>query len=264
MSSDLYPCPFCGSHEWEGEKQRLSVVSDHSSHVVYCLCGSSGPVKDTKEEAIAAWNNREGCDRQPGWNPFRVGGNGVGVSLKGSLESMEISTILQILSLDQKTGILRFTRGQQKGAICFRNGQIVAASGDQWKRLGDILFSTGLIAAEELEGAAETAKSSGRRLGEVLLDLGYIDQETLRELVRLQIHEAVLDLFFWREGQFEYQDCEVDIDQRAIGEVNIMELILRGASQVDESKTDRKNAPWQADQDRPVMGTNEDPPLRQE
>jgi hypothetical protein len=236
MSSELYPCPVCGAPEWEGDKQRLSLLSDNSVYVIHCLCGASGPVKDTKEEAIAAWNGWEGCDRQRRWNPFRVPTNGVDVDLKGNLKSMGIATLLQILSLENKTGILQFNRGQLKGAICFRNGQIVAASGDQWKRLGEMILGAGLISAEKLEDAVETAKRSGKRLGEVLLDLSYIDHNTLRELVRLQIREAVLDLFLWREGQFEYQDCEVDIDQRQIGETNIMELILKGVSRLDESE----------------------------
>ncbi len=235
MSSELYPCPFCGSPEWEGDKQRLSLVSDNSSYVIYCLCGSSGPVKDSKEEAIAAWNNREGCDRRSRWNPFRVPRNDFGVGLNGSLKSMGIATLLQLLSLDNKTGILQFNRGQLKSAICFRNGQIVAASGDQWKRLGEMILSAGLIPAEKVEQAVAVAKKSGKRLGEVLLSLGYISHDTLRRLIRQQIRDAVLDLFLWREGDFEYQDCDVDFDQRGIGETNLMELILEGVKRVDES-----------------------------
>jgi Lar family restriction alleviation protein len=236
MSSDLYPCPFCGSHEWEGDKRRLSLVSDNSSYVIYCLCGSSGPVKDTKEEAIDAWNNREGCELRPAWNPFRVPKNGFGVDFKGNLKSMGIATLLQILSLENKSGILQFNRGQLKNAICFRNGQIVAASGNEWKRLGEMILGAGLIPPAKLEEAIETARRSGRRLGEVLLSLGFIGHNTLRELIRRQIREAVLDLFLWREGYFEYQDCDVDIDQRGIGETNIMELILEGVRRLDESE----------------------------
>jgi hypothetical protein len=149
---------------------------------------------------------------------------------------MGIATLLQILSLENKSGILQFNREQLKSAIYFRNGHIVAASGNQLKRLGEMILSAGLIPAEKLEDAVETAKRSGKRLGEVLLDLGHIGPTTLRELIRLQIREAVFDLFLWREGQFEYQDCDVDIDERGIGETNIMELILEGARRLDESE----------------------------
>ncbi len=236
MSSELYPCPFCGSDEWESDTRRLALVSDNSSYVIYCLCGASGPVKDTKDEAVASWNSREGCDRHSVWNPFRVSSNGFGVDFKGNLRSMGIATILQILSLENKSGILQFSCGQLKSAICFRNGQIVAASGNEWKRLGEMILSAGLIPAEKLEQAIETAKRSGKRLGEVLVSLGYISHDALRDLIRRQIREAVSDLFLWREGQFEYQDCDVDIDQRGIGETNMMELILEGLRRLDESE----------------------------
>jgi Lar family restriction alleviation protein len=198
MSSELYPCPFCGFQEWEGDKRQLSLVSDNSSHVIYCRCGASGPVKDTKEEAIAEWNGRAGCKRQPLWNPSQVPRNDSGVELKGNLRSMGIATLLQILSLENKSGILQFNRGQLKSTIYFRNGHILAASGNQLKRLGEMILSAGLIPAEKLEDAVETAKRSGKRLGEVLLDLGHIGPTTLRELIRLQIREAVFDLFLWR------------------------------------------------------------------
>jgi Lar family restriction alleviation protein len=236
VSSELYPCPFCGSHECEGDRRWLSLVSDNSSYVIYCLCGASGPVKDTKEEAIAEWNSRQGCDRHPLWDPFRVSKNGFGVDFKGNLRSMGIATILQILSLENKSGVLQFNRGQLKNAICFQNGQIVAASGNEWKRLGEMILSAGLIPAEKLEQAIETAKRSGKRLGEVLVSLAYISHDALRDLIRRQIREAVSDLFLWREGQFEYQDCDVDIDQLGIGETNIMELILEGLRRLDESE----------------------------
>jgi Lar family restriction alleviation protein len=234
MPGELYPCPFCGSHEWEGDKRRLSLVSDNSSYVIYCLCGASGPVKDTKEDAISEWNARQGCERQPLWNPFRVPKNGIDVDFRGHIKSMGIATLLQILTLENKSGILLFSRGQFKNAICFRNGHIVAASGNEWKRLGEIILNAGLIPVERLEHAIETAKRSGRRLGEVLLGLGYIGQDALRNLIRNQIREAVLDLFLWREGQFEYQDCDVDIDERGVSETNVMELILEGVRRMDE------------------------------
>jgi hypothetical protein len=192
-------------------------------------------VKDTKNEAIASWNSREGCDRHPVWNPFRVSSNGFGVDFRGNLKSMGLATLLQILSVENKSGILQFNRGQLRTAICFRNGQIVAASGNTWKRLGEMILSAGVVPAEKLEQAVAVAEKSGKRLGEVLISLGYISHETLRALVCVQIREAVLDLFLWREGDFEYQDCDVDFDQRGIGETNLMELILEGVKRFDES-----------------------------
>lgn len=234
MVSELHPCPFCGSGEFQGDKRRLSLVSDNSSFVIYCLCGASGPVKDTREEAVAGWNTRPGEERYRLWNPFRLPRNCFSIDLRGNLKSMGIATLLQILALENKSGILQFNRGSLRSAMCFRNGQIIAASGNEWKKLGEMILSGGLISPEKLEEALQGSKKTGKRLGEVLLALGYISHIALKELIRRQIREAVLDLFLWQEGHFEYQDCPVDFDQRGIGEINIMELILEGARRIDE------------------------------
>jgi hypothetical protein len=191
-------------------------------------------VRDTKEGAVAAWNTRSDDEHYRLWNPFRLPRNGFSIDFRGNLKSMGIATLLQLLSLENKSGILQFNRGPLRSAVCFKNGQIIAASGNECKRLGEMIVSSGLISPEKLKKALEGSKKSGKRLGEVLVALGYINHITLKEFIRRQIREAVLDLFLWREGQFEYQDCPVEFDQRGIGDIDIMKLILEGARRIDE------------------------------
>ena len=47
------------------------------------------------------------------------------------------------------------------------------------KRMGDILIKEDVINLDQLKNAIEEQKSSGRRLGETLLNLGYIDENQL-------------------------------------------------------------------------------------
>lgn len=55
MSEELKSCPFCGSDD---------LYIPHPEHVfawILCnACDTEGPVKNTKEEAITAWNTRAG------------------------------------------------------------------------------------------------------------------------------------------------------------------------------------------------------------
>jgi hypothetical protein len=88
-----------------------------------------------------------------------------------------LPTILQILSTDNRTGVLHFEQGQAIRAICLKDGKIVAASGRERQRLGQILYDRGLISQEQLEEALEKTKEEKKRLGEVLLDLGYINED---------------------------------------------------------------------------------------
>ena len=52
MSEEIKPCPFCGSEDVE-------VFSNYGRYFVTCCdCGSEGPNKEGKEEAIKGWNQR--------------------------------------------------------------------------------------------------------------------------------------------------------------------------------------------------------------
>ncbi len=56
----LKPCPFCGARESD-EDFPLSVVRyiGIDTCMVYCeRCGASGAERDSREEAIEAWNRR--------------------------------------------------------------------------------------------------------------------------------------------------------------------------------------------------------------
>ncbi len=78
------------------------------------------------------------------------------------------------------------------------------------------------------------ARKSGRMLGEVLLAMGYIEMNALKEVVRQQVQEAVLDLFFWKDGFFEYRDCIVEFDEDGFQEINTMEIVMESARRIDE------------------------------
>lgn len=222
-------CPFCG-RIW------MSIAAFPSGQfVVTCLCGANGPKEKTKEEAVKAWNTR---DRHLLWNPFRLSirfpEEIQSVDFKGNLSSIDLATVLQMLCSKEKTGILQISKGVTKSAICLRNGNIVAASDSNGLRLGQILFKNGMISHKKLKEALKTAKSSGKMLGEVLLFMKYINEDTLKDVVQQQIQEAVLELFFWKEGAFEYRDCTVESNEKSIKEINTMEIIMESVRRMDE------------------------------
>jgi hypothetical protein len=129
---------------------------------------------------------------------------------------------------------LQFVQGNRIRSIYIRDGRIVAASGREGLRLGQILYDKGLISRELLQEALDKARETSKRVGEVLLDLGYIEENRLKELIRYQIREAVLDISFWVEGDFEYRDCPVEFDKRGVEDVSTMGIILEAVARRDE------------------------------
>ena len=235
LKESLRPCPFCGSGEHEDDRTCLKIIPDSQGYYsVVCWCGTSGPIRESEREAISGWNRREYSDRQTVWNPFDSSKSLVALDFKGNLKSIGLSTILQILSSDNKTGILQFSSGHKKRAICLKEGKIIAGSGQPGLQLGQILYQKGLISPETVLQVLDKAKQAGKRMGEMLLALGYLEEDTLKELIHHQVREVVFDLLGWTEGDFHYQDCQVEFDDVVVEDINAIQLLLESAVRKDE------------------------------
>jgi len=235
LNENLVPCPFCGGKQYRDDKVGLKAVKGSAGRfAVLCSCGCSGPRRNSEEMAITAWNERDASNQCSPQQPSELSFSTTVVDLKGNLKSLELSTILQMLSAENKTGILYFTQDQAIRAVCFKDGKIVAASGKEGQRLGQILHDKGLISEKQLEEGLKKAKESGKRVGEALLDLEYINEANLKDLVRYQIREALSDISLWAEGDFEYLECPVEFDERGIHDINTMGIILEAVAKRDE------------------------------
>ncbi len=239
MNKFIKTCPFCAA----------DVTEDHVIYTeldetcigffkVACSCGATGPMADRKDQAVKKWNERLGSNQTMRWDPFNTQIHMPDFSKRadfsGNLESIGPSAIIQILSSENKTGILFLTLGETKSAVCFKDGRIIAARGNKEQRLGEILLEKGLISHEKLHKALKIASKSQMRIGEVLLEMGYIKEETLKEIVSHQIRKAVSELFLWKEGSFTYRDYPVNFDEQIISQINTLEVILEASRRVDE------------------------------
>ena len=232
---DFQSCPFCDADECGDEGVRLRLLSTSDGYfAVTCYCGATGPVRDSKEKAIEAWNRRDFSKGDAAQYWFNSSLTPAQVGLRGNLQSFDFSMVLQIVSKGEKTGVLYFRQGEDVRALHLRDGNLIAACGSEGLRLGQIGCGKGFISQEQLQEVLVEAKKSGRRMGEVLLDLAYINEDDLKELIRYQIREIVLELSCWKEGDFEFRDYPVEFDERGIEDINIMRIILEAAARRDE------------------------------
>ena len=235
QKKDFRSCPYCGSAEHGDEGVRLRLTSPSDGHfAVICFCGAAGPIRDSEEKAIGAWNTRDYSDGHSAQHSLSVLPASASASLKGNLKSFEFPMVLQFMSSANKTGVLHLRQGQEVRALYFRDGKIIAANGNEGLRLGQIGFVKGLISQIQLQAALVKVKKTGRRMGEVLLDLDYINEDELKELIRHQIQETVVELSLWNEGDFEFRDNPVEFDERGIEDINTMRMILKATVRKDE------------------------------
>jgi Lar family restriction alleviation protein len=235
FNDDMKPCPFCGTNVNNNNVVLSNTLElTNNRFAVVCSCGAHGPAENSEEKAKKAWTIRHSIHELLPWNPFPVSKKLATADFKGNLESVNLSSILQMLSSEKKTGILKIVNGEKRSAICLKSGKIIAASCNWGLQLGQILLDNGLISRENLQKSLEGAKEYGKPLGEVLLSTGYVGHHALMEAIRFQINEIAMDILFWKEGEFQYRDCILKFDKAGVEEISTITILFEATLKHDE------------------------------
>ena len=130
------------------------------------------------------------------------------MSLNGDIKTFSVSAIGRMIHSENKTGVLQVTSGVYSTSIYFKNGKIAFISDDLTAdlSLGSLLKADNIISAEDIHKSLDMAKTTGKRLGAVLLDQGYISQNRLSNVLRHQFKEVLAKVLSWEEGVFNYSD----------------------------------------------------------
>ncbi|MGE5277401.1 MAG: DUF4388 domain-containing protein [Acidobacteriota bacterium] len=166
------------------------------------------------------------------------------MGISGNLNTMQLSELLQWLSLGQKTGTLLIEgRGVEK-RIYFQNGRInSSSSSDQREYLGHFLVSHGYITEEELKMAMEVQEESNILLGKILVMINAISETDLLRLMRKKAEESIYDVFLWEAGNFEFVDGELPELKMVPLSLDVTGIIMEGLRRYDEWKRIRVEVP---------------------
>jgi len=167
------------------------------------------------------------------------------MAIKGSLKEASLPDVIQLLFLGRRSGCLSVADRQRHGSIFFEEGWIVYASiVNRRDRLGDMLLATGTVTRAQLDQVLEMQHTApGRRIGDLLVNLGILAPEGLRRFVRLQIEEAVYSLFGWNTGTFSFEAGVTPDAEDVLERINPESLLLEGARRVDEWSLIEKKIP---------------------
>ncbi len=171
------------------------------------------------------------------------------MTLKGNLEVLNLSDIFQSLSLNQHTGTLRVTDGKREKLIYFAQGEITLLSSDKKLMIGEMLVASGKISQEDLDYALAQQKRTKKRLGEILVEEGFVTEDDVVEVVRRQIEEEIYDLFLWKKAEFEFliDYCPDKLKSPAYNvtklQFNTNSLIMEALRRLDEWELISKEIP---------------------
>jgi Domain of unknown function (DUF4388) len=157
------------------------------------------------------------------------------MAIQGTLKTMSLTDLLQFLAASRKSGTLKFDRGNVSKQVYFENGLIVGSkSNDPREYLGQVLLHYGKVDEGQLQAAREVQRTSGARLGEVLVQQGFLSEEEVLDILKTRTLDAIYDLFVWNEGEFQFYDDEPLPSDLIVIEVEPTTVIMEGIYRLDE------------------------------
>jgi len=148
---------------------------------------------------------------------------------------MSLVDLLQFLAAGRKSGTLKFDCGKITKQVYFKNGMIVGSkSNDPREYLGQVLLHYGKVDDAQLKAAREVQRTSGAKLGEVLVEQGFLTEDEVLEILKTRTLDAIYDLFMWTEGDFEFYDEDPSPDELLLIEVEPTNVIMEGIYRIDE------------------------------
>ncbi len=159
------------------------------------------------------------------------------MAITGSLKELNIVDILQMLSLSQKSGIFKITSTtiNNTAIIYIFNGKVVLSYLSS-KNIKDKLLS-------EIDDIGNRAKYDANyseiNLGEFfqeLLDNNVMSKKHLFDIITKEIMSVVYKTFKWEEGNFSFDDYQIDklLPVGILPSIKIENLIMEGSRQIDE------------------------------
>jgi hypothetical protein len=160
------------------------------------------------------------------------------MALEGTLRDFSFADILQLISLQRKTGVLTLRTEENLVTVSFQDGFIVGASTlnqHTEDMIGLILLKRGEVTEAELEGALRLQEETLQRLGRILIDHHVVPIETVQVALHQQILQIVYRVFRWADGEYHFsQETDIDYDRELLKPMAADSIIMEGARMTDE------------------------------
>jgi hypothetical protein len=159
------------------------------------------------------------------------------MALQGTLKDFSITEIIQLIGQQLKTGVLRIRRGKNLVEIHFVDGMIVHIySNYRGKKdlIGEILVKAELITQDQLDRVLKIQKETLKYLGEILVELQLLTKDDVLKVISTQIYETIYDLFWWEDGQFNFDLKLVESYKKIPFALSTEQVLLNILRMVDE------------------------------
>ena len=167
------------------------------------------------------------------------------MSLKGSLESFSFTNILQMISLEKKTGLLEVEHKDISISVAFRDGLVIFAERKGTKDLDRLKYTLAVNKLLPKDRVLHSFKESQATMEPVWTILSkFAPTEILKELLERQIKDCLFLALQWETGTYRFDLAkELDVPEHIGVVVGIDSILMEGCRIADEWRVLAKNFP---------------------
>jgi hypothetical protein len=165
------------------------------------------------------------------------------MAIRGGLTEFSVPELLQLLSLQQKTGMLTLTHRQgQTHTLFFHRGRVLAGADRRQNSRHEFLaylYQNQHLTQDQVESVEDICRSTNHDLFTVLLTSGVMSRDRLGEEMHRHAQRVVDELTSWKEGKYDF----VTGDEKSLPAqglrltLNPEELVLESMRRNDELVT---------------------------
>jgi hypothetical protein len=160
------------------------------------------------------------------------------MAIEGDLRSLNITSVLQLISGERLTGVLRIKRHAEIADVGFVEGDIAGAFfevGERMETLETYLVKSGMIGKNLFEMIVDIHRETRRPVINIIIEDKYLTIDEIEKTIKFKIQEVIDELFTWREGEFKFNEG-MHIYPKSVIKVRMHTegLILESARRLDE------------------------------
>lgn len=158
------------------------------------------------------------------------------MALLGTLKGFGVTEIFQLISQQMKTGTLILSSSKATISLAFNNGTIEGIKSDVWEidPRAELLIKGGFVFEKDCKSALENGKKKPDAWSEILINQGKLKKIFLERATNVVIRTILLEIFQWKEGNYRFEDWEVDIEGMLPCHIPTEGIILDTLRMIDE------------------------------
>ena len=160
------------------------------------------------------------------------------MALQGNLDDFSLPEILQLIAVQQKSGVLKLTAGDDVAVVFFEAGKIVSTR-DRRRNARDplkpFLVRTGHLSEAQLKQIETIEAESRRELTDILVSGNYLSNDELTTAVENQIQDTLHQLLTWKTGSYHFSGDARTVPKFAVNvRLNTEALLMESMRRIDE------------------------------